>query len=202
MRKAILHLKTADPILGAIIEKVGKYGIEYLEPEFSTLVRSIVYQQLSGKAAATIYNRLAAAVGDGGRLSPDLILALGPDEMRRVGLSQQKTAYILDLAERTLSGELDFTALRRLTDQQVIGKLTEVKGIGIWTAHMFLIFALRRANVLPSADLGIRVAIQKAYSLPELPPVKQVAEIARSWHPYCTVASWYLWRSLEEKAGL
>lgn len=202
MRKAILHLKTADPVLGGIIEKVGKYRIEYLEPEFSTLVRSIVYQQLSGKAAATIYNRLAAAVGDGGRLSPDLILALGANEMRRVGLSQQKTAYILDLAERTLSGGLDFAALRRLTDQQVIGKLTEVKGIGIWTAHMFLIFALRRANVLPSADLGIRVAIQKAYSLPELPPVKQVAEIARSWHPYCTVASWYLWRSLEEKAGL
>jgi DNA-3-methyladenine glycosylase II len=165
------------------------------------LVKSIVYQQLSGKVARVIFNRLAAAAGVG-PLTPEGVLNLRPRKMRAVGLSQQKVAYIRDLARRTRSGEVDFSAIQALPDDEVCRVLTGVKGIGVWTAQMFLIFALRRADVLPSADLGIRAALRKLYGLPELPKPAQVEELARNWRPYSTVASWYLWRSLEGKAGL
>ena len=122
--------------------------------------------------------------------------------MRRLGLSKQKTAYLRDLASRAHSGEIDFPALRRMTDAEVIEALTQVKGIGVWTAQMFLLFALRRPNVLPSGDLGIRVAVQRAYSLAEVPKPAEVERIASPWHPFCSLASWYLWRSLEGRAGL
>jgi DNA-3-methyladenine glycosylase II len=120
--------------------------------------------------------------------------------MRRLGLSKQKTAYIRDLARQTRDGSLDFEALPGLADDEVIERLTKVKGIGVWTAHMFLIFALRRHNVLPTGDLGIRMAIQKAYGLAELPKADEIEALGKNWHPYCTVAAWYLWRSLEKSA--
>ncbi len=201
MRKAILHLKKSDPVLRGIIERVGPYRIEYSPPRYETLVRSIVGQQLSGKAAATIYKRLEAACG-GGELTPKAVLRLAPEEMRVLGLSQQKVAYVRDLAEKTASGEIDFAALERLPDEHVMEALTSVKGIGPWTVHMFLIFGLQRTNVLPSGDLGIRVAIKKAYGFEALPAPADIDRMAEGWHPYCSVASWYLWRSLEDKAGL
>lgn len=201
MRKALLHLKKADPVIGGLIDRIGRYGIEYLEPSYESLARAIVYQQLSGKVAAVIFERLAGATGDG-RFTPQAALQLGAARMRALGLSRQKIAYLRELAERALSGELDFAALRRLPDRLVYRRLTAVKGIGAWTVQMFLIFALRRPDVLPSADLGIRAAVQKAYQLPALPTPAQVEDLARPWHPYCTVASWYLWRSLEDKAGM
>jgi DNA-3-methyladenine glycosylase II len=188
MRKAILHLKKADPVLGLIIERVGAYRIEYREPDFQTLVRSIVYQQLSGKVAKVIFNRLAELLPDA-KITP-------------AGLSKQKTAYIRDLARKTVQGKVRFEALRELADHEVIEHLTQVKGIGVWTAHMFLIFALRRLDVLPTGDLGVRSAIRKVYGLEELPHPKQVEELAASWRPYCSVASWYLWRSLDNQAAL
>jgi len=200
MRKAIQHLKQADPVLAGIITRVGPYGIRFLEPDFETLVKSIVSQQLSGKVAKTIYGRLIAAAGD--RLTPESLLKLRPARMRSLGLSRQKIAYIRDLARHTRSGAVDFPSLLAASDDEVIEPLTAVKGIGVWTAPMFLIFALRRTIVLPTGDLGIRVAIRKAYNLPELPQPQEVEALARSWHPYCTVASWYLWRSLEANAGL
>jgi DNA-3-methyladenine glycosylase II len=196
MRKAILHLKQSDPVLAGIIERVGAYRIEFREPEFPTLVRSIVYQQLSGKAALTILSRLLGAVPDG-RLTPDAILSLTTEEMRALGLSGQKTAYIRDLAERTRSGALDFARFVEMADEDVIEHLTRVKGVGVWTAHMFLIFALQRPNILPVGDLGVRAAIKKAYRLRALPKPAKMAKIARRWHPYCSVAAWYLWRSLD-----
>ena len=196
MRKAILHLKKADPVLRSLIDRVGVYRIEYRHPGFETLVRSIVYQQLSGKVAKVIFGRLAAAV-PGGQLMPEAILKLRPARMRKAGLSKQKTAYIRDLSRQTKSGALDFTALPGLSDDEVIAMLTQVKGIGVWTAHMFLMFALERPNVLPTGDLGIRMAIRKEYGMDELPNAKQIEERAAGWHPYCTVASWYLWRSLD-----
>ncbi len=195
MRKAILHLKRADPVLRSVIDRVGAYRIQYREPSFETLVRSIVYQQLSGKVAAVIFGRLAAAVPGG--LTPEAILKLTPARIRKCGLSKQKTAYIRDLARKTARGHLDFEALPGLPDEEVIARLTQVKGIGVWTAHMFLMFALERPNVLPTGDLGIRSAIRKAYGFDELPHPKQIEELAAGWHPYCSVASWYLWRSLE-----
>ncbi len=201
MRKALLHLRKADPVIGGLIDRIGRYAIEYLEPSYESLAKAIVYQQLSGKVAAVIFERLAAATGDG-RFTPAAALHLTPAHLRALGLSKQKITYLRDLAARTLSGEVDFPALRRLPDRLVYQRLTAVKGIGPWTVQMFLIFALRRPDVLPSADLGIRAAVKKAYELPELPTPAQVEELARPWHPYCTVASWYLWRSLEDKAGM
>jgi DNA-3-methyladenine glycosylase II len=200
MHRAIRHLTTKDKVLAALIEKVGPYRIEFRDPTFETLVRSIVFQQLSGKVARVIYDRLKQAVA--GDMTPDGILKLRPEKMRRLGLSRQKTAYIRDLARQTAKGKIIFESLPNLPDAEVIEHLTAVKGIGVWTAHMFLIFALRRDNVLPTGDLGVRSAIRKIYGLADLPTPADVEELARSWHPYCTVASWYLWRSLDGQAGI
>jgi DNA-3-methyladenine glycosylase II len=201
MEEALLHLKACDPVLAKLIRQIGPYGIEFCEPGFETLVKSIVYQQLSGKVAATIFSRLATRAGNG-CVTPDGVLRLRTPTLRKVGLSQQKIDYIRDLARRTRSGELDLAALAGLSDEEIYRTLTAIRGIGIWTAQMFLIFGLRRLNVLPAADLGIRAAVRKAYGLPETPSAAEVEELGRKWHPYCTVASWYLWRSLEDKAGL
>jgi DNA-3-methyladenine glycosylase II len=201
MRKAIRHLQAADPVIGGIIERVGPYRIEFRDPGFETLVRSIVYQQLSGRVAQVIFGRLVAAVPEG-LLTPGSILALRPARMRKLGLSKQKTAYIRDLARLTRDGVVDFAGLPGLADADVIERLTKVKGVGVWTAHMFLIFALRRTNVLPSGDLGIRSAIRKAYGLADLPKAAEIEELGVRWHPYCTVAAWYLWRSLEPNSNL
>ena len=200
MKDAIHHLKRNDPILAEIIDRVGDYRIEFRDPDFETLVNSIVYQQLSGRVASVIFNRLAKAVG--GKVTPAGVLKLRPARMRALGLSNQKTAYIRDLARHTRDGNVRFEDLLDLTDDEVIERLTQVKGVGVWTVHMFLIFALKRTNVLPTGDLGIRNAIRKAYKLEELPLPSEMLTMAERWHPYCTVASWYLWRSLEPNANL
>ena len=200
MKEAIVHLRRSDPVLRAIINQVGEYRIQFRQPVFETLVRSIVYQQLSGRVASVIFGRLIQAAG--GAVTPESILKLRPARMRAVGLSGQKTAYIRDLARHTRDGNVVFGELAALSDNAVIERLTQVKGIGVWTAHMFLMFALRRPNVLPIGDLGIRAAIRKAYGLTELPKPGEIETLAKSWHPYCTVASWYLWRSLEGDANL
>jgi DNA-3-methyladenine glycosylase II len=117
--------------------------------------------------------------------------------MRRAGLSRQKLGYIRDLAEHALSGKVDFARLPGMSDQEVLEALTDIKGVGVWTAHMFLLFSLRRPNILPIGDLGVRMAIQRAYRKRKMPTPKQVEQIAIGWHPYCSYAAWYLWRSLE-----
>jgi len=175
--------------------------MEYREPGFSTLVRSIVYQQLSGRVASRIFGRLLDLLPER-ELTPASILALTVEQMRGAGLSGQKTAYIRDLAERTFSGEIDFTLLPAMSDDEVIETLTRVKGVGVWTAHMFLIFALQRPDVLPVGDLGVRTAIRKAYRMRALPKPARIEKIARTWRPWCSVASWYLWRSLDNEAML
>lgn len=200
MKEAIVHLRKADPVMRAIIDQVGAYQIQFRDPNFETLVKSIVYQQLSGRVAGVIFGRVTDAAG--GRLTPEGILKLRPVRMRTLGLSGQKTAYIRDLARHARDGRVAFEELARLPDEAVIERLTEVKGIGVWTAHMFLIFALRRPNVLPTGDLGIRNAIRKAYGLLELPKPAEMETLSEPWRPYRTVASWYLWRSLEPDANL
>ncbi len=197
MRKAILHLKKSDPVLAEIIERVGPYKMNYDEPAFHSLAEAIVYQQLHGKAAATIFKRLTDLAG--GRLSPENILKLSEEQMRAAGLSKQKLAYLRDLAAKTHSGELDFGRLPELPDAEVIRHLTQVKGIGVWTAHMFLMFSLRRPDVLPTGDLGIQMAIRKHYRKRKLPKPAQMEKIAKCWVPYRSVACWYLWRSLDVK---
>jgi DNA-3-methyladenine glycosylase II len=201
MRKALNHLKKADPVLAAIIDRVGPYKIQYREPVFQTLVRSIVYQQLHGKAASTIFGRLhAAAKAD--PLTPESILKLRPARMRALGLSSQKMTYIRELARLTRKGEVDFERCASLEDIAVVEHLTKVKGVGVWTVHMFLIFALRRHDILPTGDLGVRAAMKKAYGLAELPKPEEMEKIAAAWRPYCSVACWYLWRSLDNVGAM
>jgi DNA-3-methyladenine glycosylase II len=197
MRKAVNHLKTSDPVLRAIMEQVGPCRMEFGVPEFASVAESIVYQQLNGKAAATIFARFAALAGK--PLTPQGILKLTDVELRGVGLSKQKSSYLKDLSAKTAEGLLDFTALGDMPDEEVIKHLTQVKGIGVWTAHMFLMFSLRRPNVLPTGDYGIQVAMKKHYRKSKLPKPKDMEKIARAWEPYRSVACWYLWRSLDIK---
>jgi DNA-3-methyladenine glycosylase II len=195
MKKAVQHLRNSDPVLASIIERVGACQIAYREPTFEALARAIVFQQLSTKAARTIYGRLEEAAG--GKITPEGIQNLSLGEMRRAGLSKQKIGYIRDLAEHALSGKVDFHRLPDMSDEEVIVALTDIKGIGVWTAHMFLIFALRRPNVLAVGDLGVRTAIKRHYRKRTLPAPGHIEKLAANWHPYCSIACWYLWRSLE-----
>jgi DNA-3-methyladenine glycosylase II len=197
MRKAVNHLKKSDPILSAIIERVGPCRMEFGPPEFHSLAEAIVYQQLNGKAAVTIFKRFAALAGD--PVTPEGILKLTDAQLRSVGLSKQKSSYLKDMAGRAARSELDFTRLPGMTDDEVIKHLTQVKGVGVWTAHMFLMFTLRRPNVLPTGDYGIQMAIKKHYQKRKMPKPEVMAKIAKSWEPYRSVACWYLWRSLDIK---
>jgi DNA-3-methyladenine glycosylase II len=197
MRKAINHLKKCDPVLCAIIESVGAYRIEYGPPEFHSLAEAIIYQQLHGKAAVTIFNRFTALAGE--PLTPQGILKLTDEQLRSVGLSKQKSTYVKDLAAKTASGLLDFSKLHEIPDDEVIKHLTQVKGIGVWTAQMFLMFSLKRPDVLPTGDYGVQAAMKKHYRKRKMPTPKDMEKIARAWAPYRSVACWYLWRSLDVK---
>ena len=197
MRKAVLYLSQSDPVLRAIIARVGPFRMEYGEPEFHSLAEAIIYQQLNGKAAVTIFKRFAALAGE--PLTPEGILKLTDEQLRSVGLSKQKSSYLRDLAAKTHEGMLDFGRLPKLSDDEVIEHLTQVKGIGVWTAHMFLMFALRRPNVLPTGDFGVRMAMKKYYKKRKLPKPDQMEKIAKAWEPYRSVACWYLWKSLDVK---
>jgi len=197
MRKAVQHLKKSDPVLRAIMERVGAFKMSYDEPQFASLAEAIVYQQLHGKAAATIFKRLTDLAGL--PLTPEGILKLSEAQMRGAGLSKQKLSYLRDLAAKTQSGELDFSRLPEMPDEEIIKHLTSVKGIGVWTAHMFLMFALKRPNVLPTGDYGIQAAIRKHYRKRKMPKPVQMEKIAKCWEPYRSVACWYLWRSLDVK---
>ena len=197
MEAAVAHLRKSDPVLAAIIERVGECRMQHRDAAFATLARAIVFQQLNGKAALTIHDRLAAAAG--GKLTPESILKLRMPALRKAGLSKQKAAYIRDLARHAADGSIDFAALPSLSDEEVITQLTQVKGIGAWTAHMFLMFALRRPDVLPTGDYGIRDAMRRAYRMRKLPTPRRMQQIARAWQPHRSVACWYLWRSLDIK---
>ena len=166
-----------------------------LEP-YGALVRSIVGQQLSTKAARTIYDRLTDMFG-GRTPTPAELLAADPDEVRTAGLSRAKVSYLRSLAEHVEAGELELARLSELPDEEVSAQLTAVKGLGQWTADMFLIFHLRRPDVLPVGDLGIRRAVERAYGLPEMPDPARLTEIAEPWRPNRSLASLYLWRSLD-----
>jgi len=197
MQKALRHLKKCDPVLCAIIERVGPCRMEFGEPEFASVAEAIVYQQLNGKAAVTIFNRFVALAGD--PLTPEGILKLSDQQLRGVGLSKQKSAYLKDLAKKTSDGLLNFARLPVMTDDEVIEHLTQVKGIGEWTAHMFLMFSLRRPNVLPTGDYGVQMAMKKHYRKRKLPKAKDMEKIAKAWEPYRSVGCWYMWRSLDIK---
>jgi DNA-3-methyladenine glycosylase II len=190
------HFEQADPILFEIIRQVGPFELVTDPNRFQSLVRSIISQQLSTAVARTIRSRLETAVGTGG-LTPEAINRLTHPELRALGLSNQKAQYILDLSSKVMDGTVQLSKLGRKSDEEVIEELTLVRGIGRWTAQMFLIFSLGRLDVFPHDDLGVRVAIRDLYGLTELPDKKKSSEIAECWKPYSSVASWYCWRSIE-----
>ncbi len=202
LRAAEKHLARRDAVLRQFIKQHGECRLQTHTRYFETLVNSIVSQQLSTKAAETIFNRFRALYAPA-KFPKAAQIAATPDEvLRGVGLSGQKLSYIKDLAAKVESGTVHLKRITQMGDDEIIAELTQVKGIGVWTVQMFLIFSLGRLNVLPVGDLGIRNAIQRSYSLAELPKAAEIEAIAaqNKWHPYCSVASWYLWRSLENKA--
>jgi DNA-3-methyladenine glycosylase II len=198
-RRAERLLAERDPVLRQLIAQCGPCGLARSQREdpFTALVEAIVWQQLSGKAAATIYGRLLARLDGGGPPTPAAIAALTEAEMRSAGLSRAKSAYIRDLAQRVLERSVDLHALDALDDEAVIAELTKVKGIGRWTAEMFLMFRLHRPDVFPMDDLGIVNAIIRAYRLRKTPSRARLQKLAEPWRPYRSVASWYLWASLD-----
>jgi len=203
-RSALAHLRASDPVLAGVIERVGRLprvrdGRPDSDDHYGALVRTIVGQQLSVLAARAIYGRLTERFG-GRTPSAQEILADDPEELRvAVGLSRAKAAYLRSLAEHVISGELELGRLRELDDDSVIDELTAVKGLGVWSADMFLMFHLERPDVMPVGDLGIRRAIQIAYDLDALPAPAEMLTIAEPWRPYRTLACRYLWRSLRNE---
>jgi DNA-3-methyladenine glycosylase II len=193
-RRAEKHLVRRDPILKQLIRKVGACALQANPNHFFILTKSIVSQQLSTKAAATIHARLLAST-KGAELTPLALLALSEEALQAAGLSRAKRAALRDLATKVHTGELTFHQTTEFSDEEVIKSLVRVKGIGRWTAEMFLIFSLGRLDVLPVADLGLRAGIQEIYGLEELPDRSQLEDIAKPWQPYRSVATWYLWRS-------
>ncbi len=201
-RKAVRHLEGVDPVIAEVIAKAGPCTLELRSAgsHFDALVRSIVYQQLSGKAAATIHGRVKALFTSESSL-PEQIAAAEHDSLRSAGLSNQKARYLKNLAEHTLNGSLPTEMLHDLTDGEIVEALTQVKGIGRWSAQMFLMFRLGRPDVLPDLDLGVQKGIQRAYRMRKLPRPQKVLEVGAKWAPYRTIASWYMWRVLELPAG-
>lgn len=196
IRSAQTQLKKNDPQMREIIRRVGPFTLRPKSDHFQMLANSIISQQISVAAAKTISERLLERLGRGG-MTAAAISKLDLEQLREVGISRQKGTYLLDLAQHVHHGDIDLKSLARKPDEAIIEQLTVVKGVGVWTAQMFLIFSLGRLDVLPAGDFGIRKAIQQEYELEELPSSKEIELLAQPWRPYATVASWYLWRALD-----
>lgn len=201
LRAAERHLADADPVMARIIGDIGRcrLGRSRREDPFTALVEAIVWQQLSTRAAATIYGRVLAVAGQE-RLTPAALLACTDEQLRGAGLSRSKISFVRDLATRASDGSLAFESLGALDDDEVVAALTCIKGIGRWTAEMFLMFRLLRPDVLPIGDLGIVKAMQRHYRLRKVTP-ERLYRVAAPWRPYRSVASWYLWASSDVVPG-
>ncbi len=202
---ALAHLRVADPRLALAIDATGPFGltIRPLQSPFEALLRAIVYQQLSGKAATTIYGRVETLLPKRRSLWPRAVLELEDEAMRGAGLSRNKLASIRDLAARTVDGDIpSLRKLRSMRDEDIVERLVRVRGIGEWTVQMLLIFRLGRPDVFPLADLGIRKGFQRIYETPDLPTPAEMTPLAEAWRPYRSVASWYLWRVLDQPGPL
>jgi DNA-3-methyladenine glycosylase II len=196
-RKGLQHLRKQDPVLAGVIRNTGPIRFELDDDHYEAIVGSIIYQQLAGSAARAILNRFKELYG--GRLPrPKEYLSTSEARLRGTGLSPQKISYIKDLAERLEDGRLDLERLEDLSDSQAMAELDAVRGIGRWTAEMFLLFKLGRTDVLPVDDLGLRKAAKQAYKLRKLPSKQKFEELARDWHPYSSISTLYLWKSMEK----
>lgn len=192
---AIRHLKRVDPVMARIIREVGPFRIRVNRRRFQALARAIMFQQLAGSAAAAIYTRFVALFPGRSFPTPAQVLARPDENLRKAGLSRQKMLYLRDLAEHVANKSLNFHRFSRMTDDEIIAELTRVKGIGRWTAEMFLMFNLGRPDVLALDDLGLRSAARTAYGLANLPSKRELEELGERWRPFRTVAAWYLWQS-------
>ena len=196
IRKARRHLRASDPVMKDMIDTVGPFTLRFERNRFSLLVRSIVSQQISTSVAGAIRRRLQELVGPDGFTAANLS-QFTTEQFRAVGLSTQKASYVADLSAKVHDGTVNLRHIGRLSDERVIEHLTQVRGIGRWTAQMFLIFSLGRPDVFPHDDLGVRTAIRDQYGLNDLPDKETCLRIAEPWRPYASVASWYCWRSLD-----
>ena len=197
------HLRRRDPAMRELIKRLGPLDLESRRrgrpaDAYGALLRSIVGQQLSTKAARSIYERVTGLFG-GGTPSPEELLAVEPETLRGAGLSRAKVTYMRSLAEHVIDGSLELDRLHELGDDEIVAELTAVKGLGVWTAHMFLIFHLQRPDVLPVGDLGVRNAARALYDLEELPTPAELTELGEPWRPHRSLASLYLWRSLDNE---
>lgn len=204
VQAAVAHLKAQDPLLATVIAQHPLPSFEPHKQYYQELVETIVSQQLSVKAAATIFSRFLKLFPNDAFPSPEAILAVDVETLRSVGLSRQKANYIQDLAMKVIDGSVVFNHLDALTNDEVITELTQIKGVGVWTVHMFLMFCMGRLNVLPIGDLGILNGAQRLYDLPSKPTAQELIELADShgWAPYESVASWYIWKSLDNEPKL
>ncbi len=201
-RRGVAHLKSADPRLAAVIAQVGacRFAPRADGTHFEAVARAIVYQQLSGKAAGTIHGRFHGLYG-GRAPEPAELLGTTDEALRGAGLSRQKVGYLRDLASRVAAGDVPLDTIEALDDAAVLDALTRVKGVGRWTAQIFLMFRLGRPDVLPELDLGVQKGVQLAYGLRALPKPAEVTKFGERWAPWRTVAAWYLWRSLDNDGG-
>jgi DNA-3-methyladenine glycosylase II len=192
------HLMKADPKLGVVIKRVGACELHAVAPRdpFEALCMSIASQQLSIKAADTIFRRFCDLFPPGRRPSPDRVMTLSDDEIRAVGFSRPKVSFIKDLAAHVIDGRLDLKGLKKHPDDEVMRQLVAVKGIGVWTAEIFLMFRLGRPDILPADDLGLMNAVHRVYGLRKRPDAKQLRRLGEAWRPHRSVAAWYLWQSL------
>lgn len=201
LQKAAAHLQKNDPFLSPIIMAAGIASIVPNQQYYRSLVKSIISQQLSVTAAASILKRFLALFPEGQFPTPTMIMAQSIESFRQVGLSRQKASYIIDLAAKVSDGTVQFGHLDGLSNDQIVAELTTIKGVGVWTVHMFLLFCMGRMDILPTGDLGIKNGMQTLYKLDMQPTPADMESIARkyNWHPYESVASWYVWRSLNNK---
>ena len=193
---AYRHLRGADPVVGRLIDLHGPYRPRPAMDHYESLLRTVLFQQLNGRAASTIQQRWMDLYG-GRYPTPSELLATTDEAFRAAGISRQKTGYMRDIAERMLSGALDFRDMDERSDEEIVSQITAVKGLGEWSAHMFLMFQLGRPDVLPVGDYGVRNGMKVAYGLRELPSPTRAREIGAPWAPYRSVASWYMWRAVE-----
>ncbi|XP_008800716.2 probable DNA-3-methyladenine glycosylase 2 [Phoenix dactylifera] len=196
---ALRHLRVADPHLASVIDAQEPPTFQCLHPPFHSLARSILYQQLAVKAAASIYARFLALCGGEAGVVPEAVLALTPYQLRQIGVSSRKSSYLHDLARKYHDGILSDAAIVGMDDRSLFAMLTMVKGIGAWSVHMFMIFSLHRPDVLPVSDLGVRKGVQMLYGLEDIPRPSQMEQLCERWRPYRSVGAWYMWRLLESR---
>ncbi|XP_065851624.1 DNA-3-methyladenine glycosylase 1 [Euphorbia lathyris] len=198
---ALDHLRNSDPLLVTLIDTHNPPKFDTSGPPFQSLARSILYQQLATNAAKSIYTRFLALCGGESGVLPENVLSLSAQQLREIGISGRKASYLHDLADKYRTGSLSDSSILEMNDEMLLTSLTAVKGIGVWSVHMFMIFSLHKPDVLPVGDLGVRKGVQSLYGLKELPQPLQMEQVCEKWRPYRSVGSWYMWRLMEAKSS-